>query len=374
MVKVLYVVDRLHRGSGVTTVVLNYLLHMDRSDIRIDVIALYTSDSDVVEELVDSGINVHFMPALSLIKIRSYWQFWHDFFQDNKYDIIHSHFNQIDYIVFSVGKHYGIKEFISHSHNTKLSEIKWKAIRNFIMCYPARKLATRWAACSDVAGVALFGKEFLQSEKSIRINNAVDCRLFGYDADTRSSMRKQYGLSDKIKVLACIGTFKVQKNQAYLLPILKELLSDDDNYRLIFVGGGNMLDEVKKKVDDMELSQYVIFAGVVSNVKDYYQMADVLLMPSLYEGLPMVGIEAQVSGLPCIFSDGITKEVNLNINSNMYLSLKVPAIKWIEGIKMLSTSALRQDSVFIKKCGYDIDFEAERLKCKYIGWVRSKNS
>ena len=94
MVRVLYVIDRLHRGSGVTTIVLNYLLHMDRSDIQIDVIALSTSDSDVVEELVDSGINVHFMPALSLLKIRSYYQFWHDFFRNNEYDIIHSHFNQ----------------------------------------------------------------------------------------------------------------------------------------------------------------------------------------------------------------------------------------------------------------------------------------
>ena len=370
MVKVLYVVDRLHRGFGVTTVVLNYLLHMDRSDIRIDVIALPTSDSDVVEELVDSGIKVHFMPALSLLKIRSYYQFWHDFFQSNKYDIIHSHFNQIDYVVFSVGKHYGVKEFISHSHNTKLSEIKWKAIRNFIMCYPARKLATRWAACSDVAGVALFGKEFLQSEKSIRINNAVDGRLFGYDADTRSSMRKQYGLSDKIKVLACIGTFKVQKNQAYLLPILKELLSDDDNYRLIFVGGGNMLDNVKKKVDDMELSQYVIFTGVVSNVKDYYQMADVLLMPSLYEGLPMVGIEAQVSGLPCIFSDSITKEVNINVKRNMYISLNAPISKWIKVIEILANVSHRNTSECIRMCGYDIDYEARKLKYKYVKMLK----
>lgn len=365
MVRVLYVIDRLHRGFGVTTVVLNYLLHMDRSDIQIDVIALSTSDSDVVEELVASGINVHFMPGLSLLKIRSYYQFWHDFFQNNKYDIIHSHFNQIDYIVFSVGKHYGINEFISHSHNTKLSEIKWKAIRNFIMCYPARKLATRWAACSDVAGVALFGKAFLKSEKSIRINNAVDCSLFKYDVDIRSRIRKQYGFSDKIKVLACIGTFKIQKNQAYLLPILKELLSDDDNYRLIFVGGGNMLDDVKKKVDDMELSQYVIFTGVVSNVKDYYQMADVLLMPSLYEGLPMVGIEAQVSGLPCIFSDSITREVNLNSNYNRYLSVRNCQISWVTSIKELIRVKRLDRTNHIKLLNYDIVVEAKSLKNIY---------
>lgn len=370
MVRVLYVIDRLHRGFGVTTVVLNYLLHMDRSDIQIDVIALSTSDSDVVKELVASGIKVHFMPALSLSKIRSYYKFWYNFFRGNKYDIIHSHFNQIDYIVFSVGKHYGIKEFISHSHNTKLSEIKWKAIRNFVMCYPARKLATRWAACSDVAGVALFGKEFLKSEKSIRINNAVDCRLFRYDVDTRSRMRNRYGLSDKIKVLACIGTFKIQKNQAYLLPVLKKLLSNDDNYCLIFVGGGNMLDEVKKKVNDMELSQHVIFTGVVSNVKDYYQMADVLLMPSLYEGLPMVGIEAQVSGLPCIFSDSITKEVNINVNRNMYISLNAPISKWIEVIEFLANASHRKTSECIRLRGYDIDYEAKKLKCKYVKMLK----
>lgn len=365
MVKVLYVVDRLHRGFGVTTVVLNYLLHMDRSDIQIDVIALPTSDSDVVEELVDLGIKVHFMPALSLLKIRSYYQFLHDFFQNNKYDIIHSHFNQIDYIVFSVGKHYGIKEFISHSHNTKLSETKWKAIRNFIMCYPARKLATRWAACSDVAGVALFGKEFLKSEKSIRINNAVDCSLFRYDVDIRSRMRKQYCFSDKIKVLACIGTFKIQKNQAYLLPILKELIRDDDNYRLIFVGGGSMLEGVKKKVDDMGLSQYVIFTGAVSNVKDYYQMADVLLMPSLYEGLPMVGIEAQVSGLPCIFSDGITREVNLNSNLNRYLNVRNCQRSWVASIKEIIGVKRVDCRNNIKLRHYDIVVEAKLLKNIY---------
>lgn len=366
MVKVLYVVDRLHRGSGVTTVVLNYLLHMDRSDIRIDVIALSTSDSDVVEELVDSGINVHFMPGLSLLKIRSYYQFWHDFFQNNKYDIIHSHFNQIDYIVFSVGKHYGIKEFISHSHSTRLSHKRWKSVRNYIMCYPARKLSTRWAACSDAAGVAFYGESFLQSPKSMKVNNAVDCKMFQYDSLTRNAMRTRYSILGDIKVLVCIGTFKYEKNQVYILPILRELLAKSDNYRLIFVGGGSMLENIKKKVDGMGLSQYVIFTGVVSNVKDYYQMADVLLMPSLYEGLPMVGIEAQVSGLPCIFSDKITQEVNLNVNSNMYISLEAPVIEWIKGIRFLSNLSCRKNSENIRNCGYDIDFEAEKLKCKYV--------
>ena len=373
MVKILYVVDKMHRGSGVTTVVLNYLLHMDRSNIEIDVIALSTSDGDIVEELHAAGINVYFMPSLSLLRVRRYWQFWHNYFKNHRYDIIHSHFNQIDYVVFSIGKQYGAKEFISHSHNTKLSEVKWKSVRNFIMCYPARKLATRWAACSDVAGVALFGKVFLQSQKSLRINNAVDCRLFQYDATIRKNMRRQYGIVDQDRVLVCIGTFKIQKNQSHLLRILKELTDCDEKYRLVFVGGGRLQNDVQRKAIDMGVSQYVIFTGVVSNVKDYYQMADVLLMPSLYEGLPMVGIEAQVSGLPCIFSDSITKEVNLNVNSNMYISLKAPTREWIEGIKLLSASSCRKSSEYIKSSGYDIDFEAERLKREYIKMAQSGN-
>ena len=373
MVKILYVVDKMHRGSGVTTVVLNYLLHMDRSNIEIDVIALSTSDGDIVEELHAAGINVYFMPSLSLLQVRRYWQFWHNYFKNHRYDIIHSHFNQIDYVVFSIGKQYGAKEFISHSHSTKLSDKKWKCVRNYAMCYPARGLATRWAACSDVAGVALFGKEFLNSEKRLRINNAVDCTRFHYNVVARNNLRKQYDINSEVKVLMCVGTFKREKNQSHLLRILKKLTDCDENYRLVFVGGGSLQNDVQRKAIDMGVSQYVIFTGVVSNVKDYYQMADVLLMPSLYEGLPMVGIEAQVSGLPCIFSDSITKEVNLNVNSNMYISLKASTREWIEGIKLLSASSCRKSSEYIKSSGYDIDFEAERLKREYIKMAQSGN-
>jgi glycosyltransferase EpsF len=363
MVRVLYVVDSLKQRFGVTAVVKNYLMNMQNDYVNIDLIVCQDSEQNLVDLFRKNGHQVYYMPSLSLKNISKYVDFWDAFFQEHKYDIVHSHFNQIDYIVFKLAKKYGVKECISHSHNTRLSVVWWKAIRNYFMCYPARRVATKWAACSNLAGEAFYGKKFINNPKSFLIHNAVDTEKFHYDSKKRDCIRRKLGLQEKF-IIGNIGSFKRQKNKMFLLDILDNLIKKDSNLCLLNIGDGEERLAFEQKMRDMKLDKFVVMTGTVNNPNEYLQAMDVFVLPSLYEGLPVVGIEAQTAGLPCVFSDNITKEVDL-LENNEFLSLKASLDKWSDAILKYKNIIRVDRSNDIKGLGYDIKNEAEALERYY---------
>lgn len=370
MVRVLYVIDSLRQRSGITSVVRNYLLNMQFDDVKIDLIADRNSEKHLVEIFNKYGCDVYYMPFLQVDNIYSYIKFWQKFFEEHKYDIVHSHFNQIDYIVFKLAAQYGTKEFISHSHNTRLSDVWWKSIRNFLMCYPARHIATRWGACSALAGIALYGKEFLDSNKKLLIHNAINTRKFKYDPHTRRQMRKKMGVSGKY-VIGSIGRFKSQKNKQFLLTILSAVRKYDLDAILLNIGEGEEKIIFEQKMKEMKLENYVVLPGTVNNPEDYLQAMDIFVLPSIYEGLPVVGIEAQASGLPCIFSDTITNEVDL-LDSNEFVSLNESPEHWGDVILKYRNFERVDKSDDIKAFGYDIQEEAIKLAQYYCDLIKDK--
>ncbi|WP_303815062.1 glycosyltransferase [Selenomonas ruminantium] len=363
MINILYVIDSLKQRSGITSVVKNYLLNMHDDNIHVDLMTCNDSEQQIINIFLDNGNKVHYMPFLKMDNIYSYCCFWSNFFQHNKYDIVHSHFNQIDYIIFKIASQYGVKEFISHSHNTRMSDDLWKAARNFIMCYPARHVATRWGACSEAAGKALFGKDFLKSNKKLLIHNAIDVNKFKYDDVIRNKIRKKLGVSGKF-VMGNIGRFKYQKNKMFLLEVLAKVREYNKNVILLNLGDGEERKPFEKKMNDMGLRDCVILTGTVNNPEEYLQAMDVFVLPSIYEGLPVVGIEAQTSGLPCVFSENITNEINL-LDSNEVVSLKAPLEEWSRAILKYENFPREDKSCEIQKRGYDIRKEADKLALYY---------
>ena len=366
MIKVLYILDTFMKRSGITSVAINYYDNIDRNKVHIDFMVLPSSEHSMIEYVQRKGSDVFVMPNITALGICRYVSYIKSFFKTHNYDIVHSHFNQVDSIVFPIAKNSGVKHCISHSHNTRYSNSKIKSIRNWIMCLPLKKQADTWAACSVLAGTFLYGNDFNVSPKALLINNAIKVEKYRFNPEIRKKKRDELGLKDNQIVLGNVGSLNPQKNQVFLLQIFADLLKLDDgkDYILLIVSDGPLKNKLIEESKRLEIADRVKFLGRRDDVNQLFQAMDVFLLPSLYEGLPVVGIEAQASGLPCLFSNTITKEVE--ICNTTFWAINRGTSDWVNAIKR-SLDNKREDPrmAFLEK-GFDINKEAERLAMYYL--------
>ena len=363
--KILYVLDTLKQRYGVTSVAMNYFRNIDKDRVHIDFLVLEDSEDDIISEIEEKGSSVYYMPKLGISNIFKTAKFFDCFFKNHNYKIVHSHFNQIDFMLFHYAKKNGVKFCISHSHSTKYSDYKLRAFRNWMMCLPIKHIADIWAACGIKAGNFLYGNNFMKSPKHIIINNAIDIDKYKYDSKIRNLKRTELGLSDKY-IIGNVGSLKKTKNQKYILKLFSKLneIKQDNQFHLLIVGDGELKNELTKLAVELGISEYVTFLGSRNDVNEILQAIDVFLLPSLYEGLPVIGIEAQTAGLPCIFSNNITEEVN--ICNSKFLPLTDDFGPWIDEI-MKSKRIKRYDtSNLIVDSGFSIKDEALKLSEFYV--------
>lgn len=177
----------------------------------------------------------------------------------------------------------------------------------------SKVFATNYFACSEHAGEWLFGKRVLKEGKITVIKNAIDVDKFKYDAIMRDKMRKKLGVKDKI-VFGHVGRFAKQKNHDFLIDVFFDIYQKRKDVVLLLIGEGSLEEKIKEKVKEKKLDDVVKFLGTKENVNDYMQAMDIFLFPSLYEGLGIVLVEAQCSGLMCVASTEVPKEVELTQN------------------------------------------------------------
>ena len=362
-VKVLYITDTMKQRFGVTSVIMNFLSHWQDANVSIDIMAYEDSEKEMVEKAERLGAKVFFMPYLSPKNIPGFTKFYHSFFAENHYDIVHSHFNQIDALVFPIARKHGVKKCISHSHNTKLSDYKLKAIRNRLMCLNIAYNADYLAACSEKAGQALYGSSFSTRKNTLIIHNGIDCEKFRFSAENRKQIRNEFGIEDDTVLIGHVGSFKPQKNQIFLVRVFSEVLKKNAKYRLMLVGDGQTMDMVKEECHKLGIENDVIFTGARSDAPALLSGVDIFVMPSIYEGLPVTGIEAQTNGLPCVFSDAITKEVDLT--GVIFLSLQDSYQAWAKVINEMPSNHNDENFKKVVDMGYSIQDESRKLAAFY---------
>ena len=202
------------------------------------------------------------------------------------------------------------------------------------------------------------------------LNNAIDTSKFSYNLEIRNKIREHEKLEDKF-VVGHVGRFVNQKNHSFLLKIFYEIHKADENSVLMLLGDGPLRESIKEEARDLGLENSVRFLGIKENVNEYMQAMDVFLLPSFYEGLPVVGVEAQTAGLRCIFSTNVTKEAKLTDNVE-YLDLDDGEKVWAEvALKSKNFDRKNTASIIIKK-GFDIKYEAKKLEDYYLGLVKDK--
>lgn len=370
-IRVLYITDSIRQRSGITSVIRSYLSHFDWTSIQVDILAQSYVEQESLDELKSFGANVFFMPVLSMKNIVKFIKYIKTFFSEHKYDIVHSHYFQLDCLVFPIAKRKSGSICISHSHSTKLSDFKIKAIRNRLLSFNICRDADVWAACSDKAGETLFGKSYSSSPKRLIVRNGIECKRFSFNQDDRERIRKEFGVIDSEVVIGHIGRLAPQKNHFYIIDIFKHLLSFDDKYRLLLVGDGPLDEEIRQKVKTSGVENKVIFAGVRNDIPCLMNAFDLFLFPSIYEGLGIVAVEAQANGLHCVVSDTVPRDVDLTGVS--WLSIDDSPKVWADHIHGMT---YERDLSFNQKvidAHYDIQVAANELQCFYTDVVEKSN-
>ena len=189
-----------------------------------------------------------------------------------------------------------VKVIIAHSHNASsdkgiLKKMLHNINKNFIPLF-----ANHFFACSNKAGKWFYSKKIMNSKNYFVINNCIDIDKFKFNYETRNNKRKELHLKNENIVVGHVGRFNKQKNHTFLIDIFNEAYKENDKLRLVMVGIGPLMNKIKKKVIQLNLSDAVLFLGQRSDVNELMQAMDIFILPSLYEGLPLVGVEAQTSG------------------------------------------------------------------------------
>lgn len=356
-VRIAHIIGKMCAG-GVESVVFNYYRHIDHSKYQFDF--YYGSDSTVAppQELIDMGARFIEIPPYQ--NILQYLKSLEKHFRENRYEIVHSHMNSLSVFPLYAAKRAGVPNRICHSHSTAAKgETKKNIIKNVLRPF-SKIYPTQFFACSDKAGKWLYG----ENAKFEIINNAIDLRKFAFDPEMRCEVRKELGIEGKF-VVGHLGRFCYQKNHDFLIDIFEEIHHKREDAVLIMAGEGELEPHIREKVERMGLSDCVKFLGVRRDAPRLYQAMDVFLLPSRYEGLPVVGVEAQAAGLPLITTDLVTKETKI-LDSTRFLSSADPVSQWADAVLDSVNGYERHDTEQeMRTAGFDIEAEAQKLMERY---------
>lgn len=289
------------------SVIMNYYRHIDRTRIQFEFLCFLPCEDTYEEEIVSLGGKVHFVQKPTSIQgINSLV----DFFKahKNRYQWLHNHEVYLSFLLKPLASQYKIKQFIVHSHTTQYSDRPLSAIRNRFLCMPIQFMKCERFACSEAAGIFLFG----HGKKKFKVMpNAIELNRFTFDSGIRAMYRQKLNVEDEF-LIGNVGRFVPQKNHKFMISLFGKIHDIEPRTRMVLIGEGPQKDEIQKKVLEFGLQDAVVFAGHRNDIENYLNAMDLFLLPSIYEGLPMSCLEAQASGLPCIISDTITNEVQLS--------------------------------------------------------------
>lgn len=356
MIRILQCVNNMHR-AGLETLLMNYYRHIDREQIQFDFLMHRAQRSDYDDEIESMGGRIYRAPRLYPQNYPAYFAYMGRFFREHpEYTLVHSHIDAMSYLPLLAAKRARVPVRIAHSHNTDIDkDFKYPLKQMFRFLLPT--VASHKAACGMDAGKFLF-----RSDDFHIIPNAVEAGSFAFNEAVRAEKRRELGLGGEF-VIGHAGRFTAVKNHSFLLDVFGKVLESRPDARLLLAGTGDLEQATKEKAAAMGLAERVLFLGSREDMAALYQAMDVFVLPSLFEGLPVVGVEAQYAGLPCFFSDRITGELAFTENCR-FLPLEWGAERWAEELLQCADKREPRDGVCCPD--YDIQVAAAALEEYYL--------
>lgn len=346
--------------AGIESFIMNMYRSIDSKKVKIDFLVHYSERQFYDDEIERMGGKIYRLSVREDNNFIKYNMELNNFFKNHpEYKIVHGHMESFGMFYLRKAKKNGVPIRVAHSHIAKRnSGIKGyiKSILNIFY----KTYATHLFSCSIDSGKFAFGNK---REFGV-YNNAIDVSRFKFNNDVRNDVREELNINGNF-VIGHVGRFNIQKNHNFLINVFNEVYKRNNKVILLLLGEGELESEIKNKVKKLGLESNVKFLGVRSDMDRIYQSMDLFILPSLFEGLPVSAIEAQVAGLKCILSDQITNETS-KTNNIEYLSLSSRLSEWVDEILKWNNNYERTDtSELIKLAGYDIKTQAKQLQDFY---------
>lgn len=366
MIRVLHVMGCADAG-GISAVVLNYYRFIDRTKIHFDIALTVPEAGQNAYAIRDLGAQIHFLPLKSL-DLKAFEDALADLLVKGKYDALHVHESETCYVALAVAKKLGIPCRVAHAHITSPWEGVKGELRRLSGCVLNYHYASRVIGCGQLAGERIFGKMNMKRPKAMVLPNAVDAEKFSYDEELRHAVRKELGVEDKF-VIGMVGRLADQKNYPFAMEIMARLRHVMPDAVLVAAGNGPDETLIKEKISALGVEDHVMMLGRRADVNRLYQAFDLFLLPSLYEGFPVAGVEALASGLPVLLSDRITGELKI-FSAVEYLPI-TDADRWVKAIQQHRKPVDRtQRQREVVEHGFDLRDTVQLLEKVYLEDVK----
>lgn len=376
-VRVLHVLGNTNLG-GAESRIMDLYRHTDRNRVQFDFLVHSGEEGFYEKEIRELGGRIFRVPRFRIYNYFSYRKALKEFFQEHhEFALVQGHMTSTAAIYLPIAKKAGVKKTAAHARSAGVD----KGLKGTMTRFLRRNLADKadyLFTCSELAGISVYGEKAVREGKTIFIPNAIDCAGFTFDPEKRKKMREELGLTDSF-IIGHVGRFHYAKNHEYLLRVFAELCrmsagaggstaetGADQNYHLILLGEGPLMEDTRKLAEELGVADKVHFLGNHKNIADYYQAMDYFVYPSRYEGMPGTIVEAQASGLPCLMSDTICREVIVTELVET-MSIEEEPKAWAEGLQrrmdaLVSKQENREKyAAKMAAAGFDVQAQAERM-------------
>jgi glycosyltransferase involved in cell wall biosynthesis len=349
--KVLQVIGSLNIG-GAENIAMNFARFLDKDQFQVDFLVFGDVKGAYENEAIQLGCKViHIDPPSS-----SYFNYMRNIkrvLMEGEYDVVHTHTLLNNGLTLKAAFDLKIKKRISHSHSTnsgRKESILYK-IYSFSMKKLIKKYATDYIACGDDAGEFLYGRELFKKKGKV-LKNGIDVSKYAYNSKTRGEVRRSLGI-DKELLVGHVGRLTAVKNHDFLIEVFREIQKNNENTKLLIVGDGELRKSLEKKINQLGLTDNVIFTGIRTDIHDLLQAIDVIVFPSLFEGFPVSMVEAQAAGVPCIVSNKVTSQIKVT-NLISFMSLEESAKVWAQESLKRAINERTDRSAQMKEKGFDV--------------------
>jgi len=356
------------QSAGIENFIMNVYRHIDRTKIQFDFLVTRNQEEFFDDEIAFLGGKKHTIDCMNTKNVlfrvlKESFQIFKFLKKSPEYKIMHVHSGtplRVFYLL--AGKMAKCPVRIYHSHSAEVKGphsnlgLKKYVFKILLQLFPY--WGTDFFACSKLAAEWMYSQRMINAELVKVINNGIDLNVFSFNHEIRQEFRSKMNINDNQFVIGHIGRFDDQKNHTFLINIFQVVVNKNPNAILWLIGTGELKEKIREKVQRLKLEKHVVFLGVRSDVMNLMQAMDVFLLPSNYEGLPVVAVEAQAVGLPCVMSDTITEEAKIIPNS-FFISLNASLDFWSDKVCQFACVEKqifekRKTSEYLSRCGFDI--------------------
>ena len=363
MFRVAIIVGKMNSG-GKKNLIMEYYRHIDRSKVQFDFICDSDSEAIPEEEIKSLGGRVYKIHPYQRI-IRNMMDIRY-LCRKNHYPVMHAYNSTMNLFPIFIAKTTGVPVRISESLSMA-HEGDWKTIIKKMLRPMSKWFANYYMSCGDDCGIWQFGKKLFDEGKVDVFKTVINTEFNAYNPEVREKTRSEFGWEDKI-VIGHIGRFTPQKNSVRLIEIFAAIAKKEPKAVFCLIGDGELREDMLKKIDQLGIKDRVNYLGRREDIQQFYNAMDVFVLPSLYEGLPVVGLEAESCGMPMFFSTEVTREANA-CELGHFIDLSASDDEWADEILKATKANMPVRRAYAKEvadAGFDSASEAMRMQKYYF--------